>query len=110
MVDDKGATPLALVVHELATNAAKYGALSTSDGDVTVDIAENDGELELVWTEKGGPMIDGAPSHQGFGTSLAELSVSRQLGGEISKEWRSEGLKVVMRIKASRLHRGASSV
>ena len=110
MVDDKGATPLALVIHELATNAAKYGALSTSEGHVTIDISQNEGLLELIWMESGGPAIAGPPTHNGFGTSLAELSVSRQLGGEISKEWPKEGLKVVMRIEASRLHRGMQSV
>lgn len=110
MVDDKGATPLALVIHELATNAAKYGALSTNEGHVMIDISENGGRLELVWTEIGGPVITGPPTRHGFGTDLAELSVSRQLGGEILKEWLSEGLKVVMRIEASRLHRGADSV
>ena len=109
-IDDKGATPLALVIHELATNAAKYGALSNDNGHVAVEISENGGKLELVWTETGGPPIVGAPSHQGFGTSLAELSVSRQLGGVISKEWPPQGLKVVMEIQASRLHRGTNSV
>ena len=110
MVDDKGATPLALVIHELATNAAKYGALSTSEGQVTIDISEIGGQLELVWAEKGGPVIDGPPTRHGFGTSLADLSVSRQLGGQILKEWPSDGLKVIMRIKAGRLQRGTNSV
>lgn len=110
MIDDKGATPLALVIHELATNAAKYGALSTSEGHVTVDISENAGQLELVWSERGGPAIAGSPTRHGFGTDLAELSVSRQLGGEILKEWAPEGLKVTMRVDARRLHRGAPSV
>lgn len=110
MVDDKGATPLALVIHELATNAAKYGALSTSEGHVTVDISENGGQLELVWAENGGPPITSSPTRHGFGTDLAELSVSRQLGGEIMKEWTPEGLKVTMRVDARRLHRGTQSV
>jgi two-component sensor histidine kinase len=110
MVDDKGATPLALVIHELATNAAKYGALSTSDGHVMVDISKNGGQLELVWMEQGGPEITGPPTRHGFGTDLAELSVSRQLGGEMLKEWLPEGLKVTMRVDARRLHRGTQSV
>ena len=110
MVDDKGATPLALVIHELATNAAKYGALSTSEGRVTVEISENGGQLELVWAENGGPPITASPTRRGFGTDLAELSVSRQLGGEILKEWPADGLKVIMRIEASRLHRSTESV
>ena len=110
MVDDKGATPVALVIHELATNAAKYGALSTSEGHVTVDIFDSGGQLELVWMEQGGPAIAGPPTRHGFGTDLAELSVSRQLGGEISKEWAPEGLKVTMRVEAARLHRGTRSV
>jgi two-component sensor histidine kinase len=94
----------------LATNAAKYGALSTSEGHVTVDISENGGQLELVWAENGGPPITSSPTRHGFGTDLAELSVSRQLGGEILKEWPPEGLKVIMRVEASRLHRGMQSV
>lgn len=109
MVDDKGATPLALVIHELATNAAKYGALSTSEGRVTVDISDNGGQLELVWAENGGPPIISSPTRHGFGTDLADLSVSRQLGGEILKEWAREGLRVTMRLDASRLHRGTRS-
>lgn len=109
MVDDKGATPLALVIHELATNAAKYGALSTSDGYVTVDISDHGAQLELVWKEHGGPKVAGPPTRHGFGTDLAELSVSRQLGGEITKEWVPEGLKVTMKVEARRLHRGTQS-
>ena len=105
VVDDKGATPIALVVHELATNAAKYGALSTRDGHVTVEVAAKGDQLELCWVEQNGPAIVGPPEHRGFGTDLAELSVRRQLGGEISKDWRPEGLKVVIRVSASRLHR-----
>ncbi|WP_171132395.1 sensor histidine kinase [Sphingomonas sp. ID1715] len=105
IVDDKGATPIALVVHELATNSAKYGALSVNEGGVIVDIAEDGERLELVWTEQGGPPVTGAPDHVGFGTQLAELSVARQLGGELRKEWRREGLKVKIRVKSSRLRR-----
>ena len=107
-VDDKGATPIALVVHELATNAAKYGALSTSEGRVTVDISLDDDQLKICWVERGGPALAGPPQHEGFGTQLAELSVARQLGGEISRDWLSEGLRVIIRVNTSRLHRSDS--
>lgn len=105
-VDDKGATPLALVMHELATNAAKYGALSKEGGRLTIDVVEHGDLLELAWAEQGGPRVAGEPSRQGFGTQLAELSVVRQLGGAIEKEWLPEGLKVVISVQASSLRRG----
>ena len=72
---------------------------------MTVEVAVKGDQLELSWVEQNGPPIVGPPEHRGFGTDLAELSVRRQLGGEISKDWRPEGLKVVIRVNASRLHR-----
>ena len=104
-VDDRAATPLALLVHELATNAAKYGALSAAGGEVTVAIQREGDEVAIEWRETGGPEIAGEPDHAGFGTRLAELSVVGQLGGVIERDWRREGLRVVVRVKATRLSR-----
>lgn len=104
-VDDRGATPIALVFHELATNAAKYGALSTPDGQVNVEIALTGSKVSVTWCETGGPIIAGEPERQGFGTRLAEMSVAQQLGGMIRREWKSSGLCVEMEVSVNRLSR-----
>jgi two-component sensor histidine kinase len=73
-----------LVVHELATNAAKYGALSTPEGRVEVAwtiAGDRPTRLELSWTERGGPKIDRLPRH-GFGTELIERGIRFELQGE----------------------------
>jgi PAS domain S-box-containing protein len=98
---DKSATPLALFFHELGTNAAKYGALSTKDGHVEIS-SKPDGERWIVvWTERGGPQIPGPPQREGFGAKLAQLSVEGQLGGSIVKAWDRDGLRVTIGLPAS---------
>lgn len=104
-IDDRSATPIALVIHELATNSAKYGALSALDGQLTIVIARSADELRLVWQERGGPEIASPPTRTGFGTELAELSIKRQLGGTIDKHWHPAGLQVTIALSPSRLHR-----
>lgn len=107
-VDDRGATPLALLVHELATNACKYGALSSPEGQVQVSTRVDGDMLELGWEESGGPPVEGPPEKTGFGTTLSELSVVQQLGGRIDREWRKSGLRVIVRIGLERLVRGSA--
>lgn len=106
-VDDRGATPLALLVHELATNAIKYGALSQPAGRVaiTTDVANSD--LLLRWEESGGPAVTEPPARQGFGTRLTELSIVQQLGGTLQRDWRREGLVLDVRVPQARLVRAA---
>jgi len=104
-VDDRGATPLALLVHELATNASKYGALSTAEGRVNISTKVDQGGVELCWEELGGPPVEGPPDRTGFGTTLTELSVVQQLGGTIDRDWRPSGLLVTARIALDRLVR-----
>lgn len=106
VVDDRGATPLALLFHELATNAVKYGALSTQAGRVTVNIASIDAGVLITWREVGGPRIGGPPTRTGFGTKLAELSVIDQLGGRLHKAWDPTGLVVTIGLDQNRLARG----
>ncbi|MBV8504698.1 MAG: hypothetical protein JOZ11_02620 [Alphaproteobacteria bacterium] len=84
MLKPQAALLLALVVHELATNAAKYGALSTPEGRIKVAWAIVGGgarQLELTWTEQGGPKIDGVPK-RGFGTELIERGIRFELEGD----------------------------
>ena len=85
-------TSLALVVHEMVTNAAKYGALS-DNGSVHVRwTVEDNGSLALEWAEAGGPVVV-APTRRGFGSTIIEQSVPFDLGGEAAIEYRLEGFR-----------------
>jgi PAS domain S-box-containing protein len=103
-VDDRSATPLALLFHELATNAAKYGALSTDEGRVTLAVGREGGAVTLRWMETGGPPVT-QPAGAGFGSQLLELSANRQLGGKIEREWRPEGLVLTISVPAEAFSR-----
>lgn len=104
-VDDRGATPLALLVHELATNAVKYGSLSVPVGQVRIETRVDDDVLGLCWKESGGPAIDGPPTRQGFGSRLAELSIVQQLGGNLQRHWNADGLLVEVEVELQSLVR-----
>lgn len=104
-VDDRGATALALLFHELATNAVKYGALSTLTGQVAISIDLSDGAVLVIWREMGGPAIAEPPVKTGFGTRLAEISVVQQLGGRLHKSWDRDGLVVTISLDQMRLAR-----
>ncbi|MGZ5869799.1 MAG: response regulator receiver protein, partial [Croceibacterium sp.] len=81
----------AITLHELATNAAKYGSLSAADGRVeTAWSRMADGRLSLRWIELGGPTVT-PPTHRGFGTRIVE-NVIAQLNGEVRFDWRDQGL------------------
>ena len=97
-------TPLALVLHELATNAAKYGALSVSTGRVAITSACEDPQAErplttLTWREHGGPPLGGGPNQAdetgGFGTKMT-AAVLRQIEGTITREWPNSGAVVTV--------------
>ncbi|WP_175494007.1 sensor histidine kinase [Microvirga guangxiensis] len=96
-------TSLALVLHELATNAAKYGSLSIPEGHLSIQWTIHDGTVDLLWTERDGPPVESAPDFQGFGTQLSQRSIAGQLGGTLEQEWLSEGLRVHMTLPLSRL-------
>lgn len=98
----RAATGLALVLHELATNAAKYGALSSPAGRLDLRWLECEGRLAVLWSETGGPPAV-EPGSGGFGSRLARLTVEDQLGGTIAREWRPEGLRVVLGLPLARL-------
>jgi two-component sensor histidine kinase/ActR/RegA family two-component response regulator len=89
------AQPLAMALHELATNAAKYGALSTPDGRVQISWQMDNavGGLLLRWEEFGGPPITAAPARRGFGSRLLESLLRRQLSGSLTQEWNAAGLR-----------------
>ena len=85
------AQTLALALHELVTNSAKYGALSTLSGRLSLHWKIEGDALELVWEEKDGPLVE-KPASRGFGTRSVIASIESQLGGQADFNWRSEGL------------------
>lgn len=95
-------TPLALVFHELATNAVKYGALSVAEGRVTVSVRREGDEVLMDWREEGGPAIEG-PTASGFGSQLVDMSIRRQLGGRYEHHWDEGGLRVAIAVPAGRI-------
>jgi PAS domain S-box-containing protein len=98
-------TTFALLLHEFATNAAKYGALSTPSGEIVIACSEGDGQFALTWQERGGPHIDSHsnPDSEGFGTVLARSTVKDQLQGEISRDWEPEGLTIRLSVARDRI-------
>ena len=92
------AQDLVLALHELATNAAKHGALSVEGGTATLAGSVAGGVLQLVWSERGGPSAGGPPAAPGFGTRLLEQAIAHQHRGEVRLDWRAEGLTCTMRL------------
>jgi PAS domain S-box-containing protein len=103
-IDDRTATPLALVFHELATNASKYGALSLPEGTVAIEMNIVDETMTVHWIENGGPEVTPTDA-VGFGSELIEMSISQQLGGTLVRHWHSEGLEVEIAFPMARLNR-----
>jgi PAS domain S-box-containing protein len=89
------AQTIALALHELATNAAKYGALSVDPGYVELTWQTEPGKLELVWTESGGPQI-GPPDRRGYGSRAIVAGIERQLGGLVNFDWQASGLRCIL--------------
>jgi len=108
--DDQAATPVALLFHELATNAAKYGALSVPDGRVDLTTSRRGDRFRMHWQETGGPTLAGGPDTAGFGSSLLALSVEGQLGGSLERTWAPTGLSVVADIPAAALATRAAAI
>ncbi|HZW11406.1 MAG TPA: chemotaxis protein CheB [Phycisphaerales bacterium] len=101
MIRPDAAMALHMVIHELSTNAAKYGALSSSAGRVSVRWTlepTDDGEMLVIgWAEDGGPPCE-PPTRSGFGTKVLERTVSYQLEGGFTTEYRPEGMRCTIRI------------
>jgi len=97
----EAAQSLGLALHELATNAAKHGALSTSSGRVTIEwrrLSSSEGYgLELIWTERGGPPVI-APSRRGFGSLVIEQNLASSLSADVELTFAPEGLRCRVRI------------
>ena len=104
-VGETAATTLALIVHELATNSIKYGALSKAAGTLDIACIASADEVVMIWTERGGPSPVEPAGPRGFGSKLLAQSVSGQLGGSVSFEWPTEGVIVTLRMSRARVAR-----
>ncbi|MGB3754732.1 MAG: PAS domain-containing protein [Parerythrobacter sp.] len=98
----RSATPLALVFHELATNSAKYGALSVADGRIEVRCARKGNDIEIVWSEHDGPKV-ATPDSTGFGSRLVELTVSSQLQGTLERSFPPGGMVATLTVPETAL-------
>ena len=98
-VDVEAVQPLSMALHELVTNAGKYGALSVRGGSLKVTWRLEGQRVHLRWEERGGPTLEGAPARTGFGSRLMRMLFEGQIGGEIEKHWAPEGLVCEMRFR-----------
>jgi PAS domain S-box-containing protein len=96
-------TSMALLLHEFATNAAKYGALSAPAGHIDIDCNEDGERFILAWAEHNGPLVNHQADAEGFGTKIARTTVEGQLGGEISRDWNPDGLRIRLSIARARV-------
>ena len=95
-----------MALHELGTNALKYGALSVERGSVTVRWSTSDGRFRLRWEEKGGPTVS-PPAHRGFGSRMIERGLAAELRGEARIDWRPEGVVCTIDAPLVALHEKA---
>jgi len=102
-VGESATTVFALIVHELATNSLKYGALSVDTGMLDVSCSAQDKAVTLVWTETGRPEVTMPTSSPGYGSKLIERSVTGHLRGSISYQWLEGGLVVTLKVDPLRL-------
>jgi light-regulated signal transduction histidine kinase (bacteriophytochrome) len=106
-LDDRTFGVMALVVHELMTNAAKYGALSVPEGTLTIAWALTaEGDCRIEWTERGGPVVT-KPARTGFGSKLVHTTMSYDLGGSIDIRFVSAGLTATLVIPAAHITEAA---
>lgn len=102
-VGESATTVIALIVHELATNSLKYGALSVDTGTLDVSCTAHDEAITVVWTERGGPKLKEPRGVSGYGSKLVERSVTAHLRGSIVYNWAEDGVIVTMKIDPARL-------
>lgn len=102
-VGEDAATTLALVIHEMATNSLKYGALSAEAGTLDVSCTSPDEHVVVVWTERGGPPVTAPTGPGGYGSTLVQRAMSRQFQGSIERDWQRDGVVVTLRMNKDSL-------
>ncbi len=102
-VGERTATAIAMIIHELATNSVKYGALSCATGFLDVTSTSDEDHICVVWAETGGPPVTDAPVLKGYGSRLTARSVTGHLGGQLDYDWQESGLVVTVKMRQDRL-------
>ena len=102
-IGERTATALAMAFHELATNSAKFGALSCREGALDVTGKSDDENLTIVWSETGGPPVEETPALAGFGSRMVQMYLGGQLGGSIAYDWQQPGLVATVTLPQSAL-------
>jgi PAS domain S-box-containing protein len=104
----KAALTLSMALHELATNAVKYGALSGPEGRVVLSWRTEEGRLRLVWQEEGGPPVL-PPGRKGFGTRLIERGLAHELDGTVTLDFAPSGLRCEIDLPLGKVEHGRSA-
>ncbi|MFN6952950.1 MAG: HWE histidine kinase domain-containing protein, partial [Albidovulum sp.] len=102
-VGPRASTALALGLHELATNAVKYGALSRERGHLSVVVARLEGHVDVLWSETGGPDLTAKPLKSGFGFEMLDRIFTSQMKATVAHEWLPDGVRVAIRLPVDRL-------
>jgi two-component sensor histidine kinase len=102
-VGETAATGMALVIHELATNALKYGAFSVPEGTLDVSGTMNGDDVEIAWTEHGGPKVEAPSKGDGYGSNMLRRTIAGHLAGSIEYEWAEDGLIARLLVSGGRL-------
>lgn len=102
-VGEATATTLAMVVHELATNSVKHGALSSATGTLDVTGRTEDDKVYITWAETGGPQVLQEPQMTGFGSRMIQRSVTSRLSGALTYDWQESGLVATLVMRADRM-------
>ena len=104
MLGEYAANGIALVLHQRATNAAKYGALTRESGRVEITWTVDATNVTLNWREpQGGPIVNGTPLSAGFGSLLVRETVERSLSGTLRHVWALEGVEVTLQLPLEKL-------
>lgn len=105
VIGPQTATSLALILHELATNSVKYGALSSPTGTVSVLVRCDANDTSIQWCEAGGPSVSAPPERSGFGSTMIDGAVRSLVGSTIDYAWKAEGLVVTISMPRQELDR-----
>jgi two-component sensor histidine kinase len=104
-VGETTATTLAMVVHELATNSVKHGALSAPAGTLDVSGRSENDVVIVTWAETGGPPVLEEPEMAGFGSQMIQRSIASRLAGSLTYDWQETGLVATLTMRADRMGR-----
>lgn len=104
-IGPQSATSLALIVHEMATNSVKYGALSSATGTIAIRVVRDEEVVRVLWSETGGPPIPARPARIGFGSTMIDRAAKSIAGCNIEYAWTAEGLAASLSMQRNGLQR-----